>query len=63
MIGSGMMNTYVYWDFNDNCIEIDHTNGNIDGSNIEIGYMQPIAGSNVGAGTAFYAANYVSGDP
>jgi len=63
MIGSGMMTTYVYWDFNDNCIEIDHTNRNIAGSNIEIGYMQPQAGSNVGAGTAFFAANYVSGDP
>jgi len=25
--------------------------------------MQPQAGSNVGAGTAFFAANYVSGDP
>jgi hypothetical protein len=63
MIGSGMMSTYVYWDFNDNCIEIDHTNENIAFSNIEIGYMQPQAGSNVGAGTAFFAANYVSGDP
>jgi len=63
MIGSGSMSTYVYWDFNDNCIEIDHTNGNIKNSNIEIGYMQPQAGSNVGAGTAFFAANYVSGDP
>jgi len=63
MIGSGMMSTYIFWDFNDNCIEIDHTNGNIISSNIEIGYMQPQAGSNVGAGTAFFAANYVSGDP
>ena len=63
MIGSGMMTTYVYWDFNDNCIEIDNTNGNILFANIEIGYMQPQAGSNVGAGTAFFAANYVSGDP
>ena len=63
MIGSGMMTTYVYWDFNDNCIEIDNTNGNIPFANIEIGYMQPQAGSNVGAGTAFFAANYVSGDP
>ena len=63
MIGSGMMTTYVYWDFNDNCIEIDNTNGNIPFANIEIGYMQPQAVSNVGAGTAFFAANYVSGDP
>ena len=63
MIGSGMMSTYVIWNFNDNCIEIDHTNDNIRYSNIEIGYIQPEAGSNVGAGTAFFAANYVSGDP
>jgi len=63
MIGSGMMTIYVYWDFNDNCIEIDNTNGNILFANIEIGYMQPQAGSNVGAATAFFAANYVSGDP
>jgi len=63
MIGLGSMSTYVYWNFNDNCIEIDHTNGNIKWSNIEIGYMQPDAGSNVGSGTAFFAANYVSGDP
>jgi len=63
MIGSGSMSTYVYWNFNDNCIEIDHTNPNIQASNIEIGYLQPEAGSNVGAGTAFFAANYVSGDP
>jgi len=63
MIGMGTMSTYVYWDFNDNCIEIDHTNGNIRYSSIEIGYMQPQAGSNVGAGTAFFAANYVSSDP
>jgi len=63
MIGSGMMSTYVYWNFNDNCIEIDHTNENFQYSNIEIGYMQPYAGSNVGAGTAFFAANYVPGDP
>jgi len=63
MIGLGSMSTYIYWDFNDNCIEIDHTNSNFQYSNIEIGYMQPQAGSNVGAGTAFFAANYVSGDP
>jgi len=63
MIGLGSMGTYVYWDFNDNCIEIDHTNENFQWSNIEIGYMQPQAGSNVGAGTAFFAANYVPGDP
>jgi len=63
MIGSGMMTTYVYWDFNDNFIEIDNTNGNILFANIEIGYMQPQAVSNVGAGTAFFAANYVFGDP
>jgi len=63
MIGSKMMTTYVYWDFNDNCIEIDNTNGNILFANIEIGHMQTQAVSNVGAGTAFFAANYVSGDP
>ena len=42
---------------------MDNTNGNILFANIEIGYMQPQAVSNVGAGTAFFAANYVSGDP
>jgi len=63
MIGLGSMSTYVYWNFDDNCIEVDHTNGNIIYSNIEIGHMQPMAGSNVGAGTAFFTANYVSGDP
>ena len=63
MIGTGMMTTYVYWDFNDNCIEIDNTNGNILFANIEIGHMQPQAVSNVGAETAFFAANYVPGDP
>ena len=62
MIGLGSMSTYVYWDFNDNCIEIDHTNGNINYSNIEIGYLQPNAGTNVGSGTAFFVANYESGD-
>jgi len=63
MIGSGSMSTYVMWNFNDNCIEIDHTNGNIRYSNIEISSMQPVGGANVGPGTAFFAANYVSGDP
>jgi len=63
MIGSGTMSTYVMWNFNDNCIEIDHTSPNIRYTDIEIGYMQPQAGGNVGAGTAFFAANYVSGDP
>ena len=62
MIGSGSMSTYVYWNFDDNCIEIDHTNDNIRYDNIEIGYMQPQAGGNVGSGTAFFAAPYVSGD-
>jgi len=63
MLGLGIMDTYIYWDFNDNCIEIDHTNGNIAGDDIEISRMQAQAGGNVGAGTAFFAANYVSGDP
>ncbi|MEM3829961.1 MAG: hypothetical protein QXP36_12240, partial [Conexivisphaerales archaeon] len=63
MLGQGTMGTYVYWNFNDNAIEIDHTNGNIKYVNFEIGYMQPQAGSNVGNDTAFFAANYVSTDP
>jgi len=65
MIGSGLMSTYVMWNFNDNCIEIDHTNSNIQYSSIEIGYMQPVASGNAysATGKAFFAANYVSGDP
>jgi len=63
MLGLGIMDRYIHWDFNDNCIGIDHTNGNFLYDDIEISRMQPQAGTNVGAGTAFFAANYVSGDP
>ena len=57
MLGLGIMDTYIHWDFNDNSIEIDHTNGNFLYDYIEISRMQPQAGTNVGAGTAFFAAN------
>jgi len=65
MIGLGSMSTYVMWNFNDNCIEIDHTSSNIQYASIEIGYMQPVASGNAysATGKAFFAANYVSGDP
>jgi hypothetical protein len=66
MIGQGSMSTYIGWGFDDNGIEIDHTNGNITRANIEIGYMQPywigpstVSNTNFG----FFAALYISSDP
>ncbi|MEM3845292.1 MAG: hypothetical protein QXU98_06285 [Candidatus Parvarchaeota archaeon] len=63
MLGQGTMSTYVYWNFNDNAIEIDHTNGNIAGEEIEIGGIQAQPGSAVTSSYAFFACLYVSGDP
>ena len=63
MIGLGSMSTYVGWNFDDAAILIDHTNPNIVYSNIELGYMQPIAETGTGSNSSFFSAPYVSGDP
>ena len=63
MIGSGMMSTYVYWNFNDHAIVIDPGNPNILYSNIEIGYMQPQPGGNVAGNVGFFAMLYNSSNP
>ena len=63
MIGSEMMSTYVYWNFNNHAIIINPSNSNIRYSNIEIGYMQPQAGGNVAGNVGFFATLYTSSDP
>ncbi|MEM4067339.1 MAG: hypothetical protein QXV17_10830 [Candidatus Micrarchaeaceae archaeon] len=63
MLGQGTMSTYIYWNFNDNAIEIDHTNGNIKSEEIEIGGIQPQPGAAVTSSYAFFACLYVPGDP
>ena len=63
MIGSGMMSTYVYWNFNDHAIIINPSNTNILGQAIEIGYMQPQPGGNVIGNMGFFATLYTSSDP
>ena len=63
MIGSGMMSTYVYWNFNDHAIIINPSNTNILGQAIEIGYMQPQPGGNVTGNVGFFATLYTSSDP
>ena len=63
MIGSGMMSTYVYWNFNDHAIIINPSNINILGQAIEIGYMQPQPGGNVTGNVGFFATLYTPLDP
>ena len=62
MIGSGMMSTYVYWNFNNHAIIINPSNANIIYSSIEIGYMQPQPGGNVTGNVGFFALLYTSSD-
>ena len=63
MVGSGMMSTYVFWNFNVHAIVIDPDNPNIFYSNVEKGYMQPQPGGNVAGNVGFFATLYTSSNP